>query len=165
MIISLSDFNNLSEKDKKKTLENLKRDVGVNGIIKEWNISRSKAYSMMREFDISVNTKPSRPSKTKMSNKTNRDKNNEGVNVEVNDKNNNIAAASDPQGHDSLGTSGKTTSSVSTVIPSQNGLSKFHLYVETQGSASMISETLNTLLTSGRLTDTNLQINITLQEI
>jgi len=164
MIISLSDFNNLSEKDKKKTLENLKREVGVSGIIKEWNISRSKAYSMMREFDISVNTKASRPSRTKMTDKSLKKKNNEAGNVQANE-NTNTATASNPQVDKSLGSSGKTISSTSTAIASQNESSKFHLYVETQGSASMINETLNTLLGSGRLTDTNLQINITLQEI
>lgn len=164
MVISLSEFNNLSDEDKKKTLKNLKLEVGVSGIVNEWNISRSKAYSMMRGLNISVNTKASRPSKTKMIDESLKDKNNEVGNIQANN-NANTATATNPQADESHGTARNPILSQSTVTASRNNSSKFHLYVETQGSASMINETLRMLLESGRLTDFNLKINMTLQEI
>jgi hypothetical protein len=57
MTISLTDFNKLSEKEKKKALESFKKEVGVGGIVQAWDISRSKVYSMLRKYNISNNSK------------------------------------------------------------------------------------------------------------
>jgi len=160
MIISLSDFNNLSDKDKTKTFAELKQSVGVSGIIKEWNISRSKVYSMMREFNIPVHKKTNRSLKTK---KEDGSKSMiENTNLKVNKKN--VAPASKPK-RERRGKVGSEASSQSTLVVSKTEDSKFHLYVETQGSASMINDTLSMILESGRLTEANLQVNLTLQEM
>ncbi|MDD3364956.1 MAG: hypothetical protein PHZ03_08255 [Syntrophomonas sp.] len=149
MVISLSDFNKLSEKDKKKTLENLKQELGVSGIVKAWEISRSKVYSMLRESNISVNRKISRPSKTKK------------------------ADASLESQNAATATHSPTERPGNLVEPEESQLdfdtkadgSKFFLNLETEGTAPLINETIHALLGSGKLSSANLHLSITLQEI
>ncbi len=157
MVISLSDFNKLSEKDKKKTLENLKQEIGVSGIVKAWEISRSKAYSMLREFNISLNRKISRPSKTK--------KTDDSL-----DNQNNATAPSDlpiPQTHQTVERSGNMGAPEESLLDFDTKAdgSKFFLNLETQGTALLINETIHALLGSGKLSNSNLHLSITIQEI
>ena len=157
MVISLSDFNKLSEKDKKKTLENLKQEIGVGGIVKAWEISRSKAYSMLREFHISLNTKASRPSKKKEAD----------ASLEIQ----NIAKASaelpvppTDQAVEKSVNLGAPEESLLDFDTKADG-SKFFLNLETQGTALLINQTIHALLGSGNLSSTNFHLSITIQEI
>lgn len=155
MTVSLSDFNNLSEKEKKKTLESLKKEIGVSGLVKEWNVSRSKVYSMLHEYDIAVSDrkhklKPKRPAKAGETKHNQED-----------------SETSSAEASSSTGTEGKKKSASP---PSELEFdikddSKFSLYLQTQGTASFINETVRLLLGSQKLEGSNLQVNITLQEI
>ncbi len=157
MTISLSDFNNLSEKDKKKTLESLKKEIGVNGLVKEWNVSRSKIYSMLHEYDIAVSAtkhklKPKRPAKTTEASKPK----SEGEASTAS------AEASSAPGSTGARRSGSLPAELEFEIKDD---AKFSLYLETQGNASFINETVQLLLGSQKFVGSNLQVNITLQEI
>ncbi|PKM78003.1 MAG: hypothetical protein CVU90_04630 [Firmicutes bacterium HGW-Firmicutes-15] len=148
MVISLSDFNKLSDKDKKKTLESLKQELGVSGIVKAWEISRSKAYSMLREFNISLNRKISRPSKAKS------------------DENLEKSAEVTTQQRDQSIKSSETVAPESRLdFDSNADGSKFFLNLETQGTAQLISETIHSLLGSGKLSSAKLHLSITIQEV
>ena len=148
MVISLSDFNKLAEKDKKKTLQDLKQQVGVSGIVKAWDISRSKAYSMLREFNISINTKAIRPSKTKKA-----------------DQNTDMSAGqTDEKKDQSKPKLGKVPPN-SALTMDTNDDSKFYLSLETQGTAPLINDAIQALLGSGQLSNANYHLNITIQEI
>jgi hypothetical protein len=161
MVISLSDFNNLSEKEKKKTLESMKQEIGVSGIVKAWEISRSKAYSMLREYNISLNRKISRTSKTKMKEGSSGNQNtatsSSGEPVSLKDQNK----------EQTIEGSGKM------VAPKESPLdfdtktddSKFFLNLETQGTAPLINETIHALLGSGKISSANLHLSITIQEL
>ncbi|MEA4924433.1 MAG: hypothetical protein VB084_03895 [Syntrophomonadaceae bacterium] len=157
MTISLSDFNTLSEKDKKKTLESLKKEIGVNGLVKEWNVSRSKIYSMLHEYDIAVSAakhklKPKRPAKT-----TEASKPKSAVEASTSS-----AEASSAPGSIGARRSGSLPAELEFDI--KDG-AKFSLYLETQGNASFINETVQLLLGSQKFAGSNLQVNISLQEI
>ena len=156
MVISLSDFNKLPEKDKKKTLENLKQEIGVSGIVKAWEISRSKAYNMLREFNISLNRKISRPSKTKKTDASLEIQNTATAPPEV------PVPLSDQtiQRHGNLVAPEKALLDFDTKADG----SKFFLNLETQGSALLINETIHALLGSGKLSNANFHLSITLQE-
>jgi len=163
MTISLSDFNNLSEKDKKKTLEDLKKDIGVSGIAKEWDISRSKTYSLLHEFNISVGSK-GRKSKLKKPIKTS-----ENI-TKVSDKKENNTQSSDSSETEQLSNKtvgmGKLVGAESSLmLDTKEDASKFSLYLETQGTASFINETVQHLLRSEKIASSNLHINISLQEV
>jgi len=161
MTISLSDFNNLPEKDKKKTLEELKKDIGVSGIAKEWDISRSKTYSLLHEFNISVGSKGRKPKLIKPT-KTSE----------------NLTKISDKKGSKSTDSSkneqlANKTVAMEKLVGAESTLnfdtkedaSKFSLYLETQGTASFINETVQHLLRSEKIASSNLHINISLQEV
>jgi hypothetical protein len=157
MVISLSDFNKLSEKDKKKTLENMKKEIGVSGIVKAWEISRSKAYSMLRESNISLSTKARRPSKISNADASSDSQNTATASTEVPVRQ----------------TSQTTKRPVNPSAQKESLLdfdtkadgSKFFLNLETQGTALLINETIHSLLGSEKLSNSNLHLNITLQEI
>jgi len=158
MTISLSDFNNLSEKEKKKTLDSLKKEIGVGGMVKEWDISRSKVYSMLHEFDIAVSSrkhklKPQKPTKTSVSKK--QDKSDTDMSSQ----------ADDSQTSGSEGMKKKSAAQSELDFGLKDDSSKFSLYLETQGTASFINETVQNLLGSQQLEGSNLQVNISLQEI
>ena len=157
MVISLSDFNKLSEKDKKKNLENLKKEIGVSGIVKVWEISRSKAYSMLRESNISVNTRASRPSKTKKADASMESQNSATASHDV----------PDSLTDQTIERPGKQVAPEESLLDFDTKAddSRFFLNLETQGTALLINETINALLGSGKLSNTNLHMNITLQEI
>jgi hypothetical protein len=148
MVISLSDFNKLSEKDQKKTLENLKQEIGVSGIVKAWEISRSKAYSMLRESNILVNSR-----KTTVKPK----------------KSNNINTYPDITNPLTDLTIERLKKPVAQESPLdfdvETDVSKFFLNLETQGNASLINDALQALLGSGKISSANFHLNITLQEI
>lgn len=157
MTISLSDFKNLSEKDQKKTLENLKKEIGVSGIVKEWNVSRSKVYSMLRQYNIAVGSKhklkPQKPHKTSAESPDN------------NDTTRVSTPADQPSPAETAETSNRKPLPSSLSFAGKDDAAKFSLYLETQGTASFINETVQMLLGSQKFADSNLQVNISLQEI
>ena len=155
MVITLSDFNKLSEKDKKETLEKMKQEVGVSGIAKEWEISRSKAYSLLHDLNISVNRKIKKPSKTKNRNKPN--------NI-LDDRKTDISSQS-TTAKQQVGQLRKNITKQSLDFDSRKDSSKFSLYLETQGTSMLIDETLHKLLGSENLTNFNLHVEIKLQEL
>jgi hypothetical protein len=147
MVISISDFNKLSDKDKKMALQNMKQEVGVSGIVKEWGISRSKAYSMLREFNIPINKKAIRPSNlnktdSKASSKT-ADKKEDPTSKKLAKSETDSPEDADKKADDS----------------------KFFLNLETQGTAPLINDTISALLGSGNFSDSSYRVNITIQEI
>ena len=152
MVISLSDFNKLSEKDKKKTLENLKQEVGVSGIVKAWEISRSKAYSMLRDFNISLNRKIGQSSKKKADGS----KENQNAHPEA-------PVLLTIQTVEMPGNLGAEEESLLDFDTRADG-SKFFLNLETQGTAMLINETIHALLGSDKLSSANLHLSITIQE-
>jgi hypothetical protein len=155
-MISLSDFNTLSQKDKKKTLEELKKEIGVSGIAKEWDISRSKTYSLLHEFNISVGSK----GRTKLKKPIKPSENIKATSTKDNDKQNNSSAEKAGQ---TTNKSGRSESSLS--FDTQENDSKFSIYLETQGDASFINETVQHLLQSEKLASSKLHLNISLQEV
>ena len=50
MAVSLSDFESMPEKDKQKILQELKNEIGVSGMAKAWEMSRTKVYSMLHDL-------------------------------------------------------------------------------------------------------------------
>jgi hypothetical protein len=159
MTISFYDFNNLSEKDKKKTLENLKKEIGVGGMVAEWNISRSKVYSLLHQLDIAVSAKnhklrPQKPNKPAASAKTS---DNSDINI--------TPPADNSSSAESTGAR-KTPATPSELdFAAKDDAAKFSLYLETQGTVSYINETIQLLLGSQKLEGSNLQVHISLQEL
>ncbi len=148
MVISLLEFDNLSEKDRKKTLQELKSEIGVSGLVEAWSVSRAKIYSMLHELNVPVN--PRKPRKAgeeapsgsshphgKRSRNKGKDENNEKTIPEY------------AQSYQVLNADGP----------------KFTLSLDTQGEASAISQTIQLLLSSGKFEHTNLHINLRLEEV
>jgi len=158
MTISLSELNNLPEKDKKKTLENLKKEIGVSGMVKEWDISRSKVYSMLHELDITVSSrkhklKPQKPTKTPSAAK-----------AQDNSDINSSSPTEEPKPTEPARIK-KTSIASDLDFDAKDDAAKFSLYLETQGTASFINETVQLILGSQKLEGSHLQVNISLQEI
>lgn len=156
MTISLSAFKDLSEKDKKKTLETLKKDIGVGGMVKEWDISRSKVYSMLHQYDIAVSSKhkvkPQKPRKTSIN--------------PAETGNSEISSAAAPTAPSKFMEPVQTDLGSSSLdFTEKDDAAKFSLYLETQGTASFINETVQLLLGSQKFAGSNLQVNISLQEL
>ncbi|MDD3269699.1 MAG: hypothetical protein PHX14_10285 [Syntrophomonadaceae bacterium] len=158
MTISLSEFNSLPEKDKKEVLQELKKDLGVSGMVKAWEISRSKVYSMLKEFDIALDSKKgpkSKPEKPKLSFET--------ENKELNKKVQTTSElSSDIVSNESKMENNKKISSLE-----MDGMeeAKFSLYLDTQGTGKLISQTLQLLLGSEQLSNSDLHLNISIEEI
>ncbi|MEN6324723.1 MAG: hypothetical protein ABFD18_00730 [Syntrophomonas sp.] len=158
MTISLSEFNQLTAKEKKEVLQDLKKNLGVSGIVKAWEISRSKAYSMFKEFDIALDAKKgpkTKPEKPKVSFET--------ENKETGKKTRSSSELSQDVMADDYksGRSGKTSSWESDFMED----AKFSLYLDTQGTGKIISETLQMLLGSEQLSNSDLHLNISIEEI
>lgn len=158
MTITLSEFNQLPAKEKKAVLQDLKRNLGVSGIVKVWDISRSKAYSMLKEFDIALDSKKgprSKPEKPKISFE-NENKDTEKKARTSSEKSRDVLS------EESLtGKSRKTSSWESEAMEE----AKFSLYLDTQGTGKIISETLQLLLGSEQLSESDLHLNISIEEV
>lgn len=158
MTITLSEFNQLSAKEKKEVLQDLKKNLGVSGIVKAWEISRSKAYSMLKEFDIALDSKKgprSKPEKPKVS-----------FEIENKDTDKKIRTSSEIS-RDALPEETKTGKSrkISSWEPEEMEEAKFSLYLDTQGTGKIISQTLQLLLGSEQLSNSDLHLNISIEEI
>lgn len=147
MVISLTDFNNLNEKDKRKTLQELKNDIGVSGLVREWNVSRAKIYSLLHELDVPVN--PRKPRKSVMTSPGASPGGNENQKSKKRNKDQQEAT---PEYYE-------VYNAFAAEVP------KFSLSLDTQGEASVISQTIQVLLASGKFENANLHLNLTLEEI
>lgn len=148
MSISISDFNALSEQEKRETLQDLKNQIGVSGIVKEWEISRAKVYSMLKKFNIPVKNNATDELKpTTLSTE----------NSQEFHGHKHLSDAIDQKEHFTQESSLKFNTSDSS--------SKFSLYLETNGTIQLVSETIQMLLGAEKLANTNLHVNISLQEI
>lgn len=52
--VSLEKFQKLAPEEKFSVLEQMKKDMGVDGILKQWKISRSKYYKIRNELNTSA---------------------------------------------------------------------------------------------------------------
>lgn len=156
MAISLNDFNNLTQEEMKETLQNLKAQIGVSGIVNAWGISRSKVYGMLNDLNIPLNPRGRKTSKTSAS----------GEKKTAPDKQVSAETAKGKK-------NGKPKTKQKHITPESSldfdmeevNDSKFSLYLETEGSASFISEAVQMLLAANKFTSANMHVNITLKEI
>lgn len=151
MVISLSEFNSLNEKEKKKTLQELKSEVGVSGLVEAWSVSRAKIYSMLHELNIPVN--PRKPRKT-------------GANppdILIKHSSEQKQSGRERKSKKQSKETNPEMMGVYDVISADG--SKFSLSLDTQGHASAISQTIQLLLSSGKFENTNLHLNLRLEEI
>lgn len=127
-------------------------------MVKAWEISRSKVYSMLKEFDIALDSKKgpkSKPEKPKLSFET--------ENKELNKKVQTTSElSSDIVSNESKMENNKKISSLE-----MDGMeeAKFSLYLDTQGTGKLISQTLQLLLGSEQLSNSDLHLNISIEEI
>lgn len=164
MIISLSEFAELSSRDKKNTLSDLKSDIGVSGIVEAWGISRSKVYNMLKELDIPRNSKTG--SKARSIKTTKKAKHQESENTPVDQK---TAASENNLSSSKAGKNGsrkgKRLAPYAPGLTSEEVYSKFSLHMDTEGNALYISDTLQNILASAKLSNANLHVNVTLEEL
>ena len=138
MAVSLSEFESMSEKDKQKILKQLKNEMGVSGIATAWEISRSKVYNMLHAFNIPVDSKRGRQRK--------QDKTSPGKELDKPEDNaNNFKTSLEPK--------------------ENKEETKFSFYLDTQGTGTFVSETLQLLISSGKLSNSVLRLNISIEEI
>lgn len=52
--VSLEKFEKLAPEDKFSVLEQMKKEMGVDGILKQWKISRSKYYKLRNGLNVSA---------------------------------------------------------------------------------------------------------------
>jgi len=151
MVISLSDFESMSDKDKRKILKELKNEIGVSGMSKAWEISRSKVYNMLHAFNVPVDSRRGRqPKNDKTSPEKELDKP-----VQKMSSNNNHADQED-----------NINSSKPSLEPEEKtDETKFSFYLDTQGTGTFVSETLQLLITSGKLSNSTLRLNISIEEM
>lgn len=139
MLVSLSEFENLNEKEKKKVLRQMKSEVGVSGIVEAWGVSRSKVYSMLHDFNVPLD--PRKPRKADESKKD------QDESWEASD----------------VGSDGDKRAEFRLEL--EENPSPFSLHLETRGNLAAISETVQLLLGSGKLAKTNLHLNLTITEV
>ncbi len=151
MIVSLSDFESMPDKDKRKILKELKDEIGVSGISKAWEISRTKVYSMLHAFNIPVDSRRGRQPKN---DKTSPEKELDKPVKKMSSNNNHVDQENN------------TTSSKPSLEPEEKtDETKFSFYLDTQGTGTFVSETLQLLIASGKLSNSVLRLNISIEEI
>ena len=57
--VSLEKFEKLAPEDKFSVLEQMKKEMGVDGILKQWKISRSKYYKLRNGLNVSADSSDS----------------------------------------------------------------------------------------------------------
>lgn len=151
MVISLSDFESMPDKDKQKILKELKNEIGVSGIAKAWEISRSKVYNMLHAFNVPVDSRRGRQRKEEeKSPEKELDKP-----VLKMSSNNNHADEED-----------NANISKSSLEPEETKEeTKFSFYLDTQGTGRFISETLQVLIASGKLSNSVVHLSISIEEM
>lgn len=151
MEISFSDFESMSDKDKQTILKELKNEIGVSGIAKTWEISRPRVYSMLHAFNVPVDSRRGRQRKD---DKTLPEKELDKP-VQEMSSNNNHADQED----------NINSSKTSLELEEKTEETKFSFYLNTQGTGTFVSETLQLLITSGKLSNSVLRLNISIEEM
>jgi hypothetical protein len=151
MAVSLSDFESMSEKDKQNILQELKNEIGVSGIAKAWEMSRTKVYSMLHDLNVPVDSKRGRQRKEKTS--PAEKELNETVQP-IRSSSSNITPIEDANRFKS-----------SLELEEEKDETKFSFYLDTQGSGRFINETLQLLLASEKLSNSELRLNISIEQI
>lgn len=61
--VSWEEFNSLPHDKQREVLEEMKKTIGINGILEAWNLTRSKYYYMMKKLNLNEDTgdKPTEP--------------------------------------------------------------------------------------------------------
>lgn len=144
MVVSLAEFETMPEKDRKKTLRELKSEIGVNGITEAWGISRSRVYNLLHELNI-----PLEPRKTR-----------KGEGAEKRRRKN-----ENPEGQGEISVNTDHTDIPYPRLDFETEAAPFTLHLETSGSVGAISEAVQLLLSSGQLSNSNLQLNLTINQI
>lgn len=157
MTISLSEFNSLPEIEKKEVLYKLKSDLGVSGIVRAWEISRSKVYSMLNEFDISLDSKKGPKAKAQKPKVSFESESKGDRNVQDTSE---FSRDIESQEHEK-----SKIRNASSLELDETEKNKFSLYLDTQGTGRVISETLNLLLGSEQLSNSDLHLNISIEEM
>lgn len=143
MVVSLAEFETMPEKDRKKALREMKSDIGVSGITEAWGISRSRVYNLLHELNI-----PLEPRKTRKDEGPKRSKKRD---------------TSDGQGEMTMNTS--RSDGPNPRLEFEIDPPPFSLHLETSGNAEAISEAVQLLLSSGKLSASNLHLNLTINQI
>ncbi len=151
MVISLSDFESMPDTDKRKILEELKNEIGVSGIAKAWEISRTKVYNMLHTFNVPVDSRRGRQPKN---NKTSPEKELDKPVLKKSSNNNHA----------------DQENNINILKPSlepeeKTDETKFSFYLDTQGTGTFVSETLQLLIASGKLSNSVLRLNISIEEM
>lgn len=145
-MISLEEFNNLPEEEKKNVLQTLKTESGIKEIIETWGISRSKLYSMQNKLGIpneARNPRKSRDKKIKVT-KSRNPRNPRSEKTDSVESNNQFIA---PE-------------------MDENGTPpKFSLQLETTGPAALLVDTLQMILLSDRVAGLNLRVSIQIEQV
>ena len=149
MAVSLSEFESIPEKDKQKILQELKNEIGVSGISKAWEMSRTKVYSMLHDFNVPVDSKKGRQRKENTSTEKELS---ESVQT-MHSSSSNITPIDD------------TNRFKSSLKIEENKETKFSFYLDTQGSGRFINETLQLLLASEKLSNSELRLNISIEQV
>lgn len=149
-MISLDEFNNLPEEEKKNTLLTLKNEVGIKEILEAWGISRSKLYNMQNKLGISNETKkPKKPLDKKTRVVKSRSPRKPGPQVTFNADN----------GRESYPKESGFEQNINTSTP------MFSLQLETTGPAAILVDTIQMILLSERVVNLNLKVNIQIEQI
>ncbi|HWP97081.1 MAG TPA: hypothetical protein VN426_09535 [Syntrophomonadaceae bacterium] len=164
MVISLSEFTDLTEKQKAKTIQDLKNEIGVTGITEAWGISRSKAYSILHQLNIPTSTKESTESKTKRPKVSFREKNN---NVGTGNEVHNTGASREKKRPATNRRTPKASRSVShkDSLDFEEVSKSSSVQVDIQGDASTISQTLQLLIGSSKFASSYLHLSLRIEEV
>lgn len=165
MVISMSEFTKLSEKEQHNTLNDLKQTIGVNGIVEAWGISRSKVYSMLLEYNIPTNGKGTSKTEGKKTANSRKESRNEPGSTEHTKKTMVSNKASSPTGNRKTRKTRRPRSSNPVLHSGPEEDSKFTLHMDTQGTATVISEALQLILESNQFSHSNLHVNLMVEEI
>ncbi|HWP97823.1 MAG TPA: hypothetical protein VN426_13340 [Syntrophomonadaceae bacterium] len=165
MVISMSDFSKLSQKEQHSTLDELKQTIGVAGIMDAWGISRSKVYSMMLEFNIPSASKRTPKNESRKTTNSRKESKNGTESVDQDQKTMASNKANSSTNKRNTRKTRRPRSTNSVMHAGREEDSKFTLQMDTQGSAAVISEALQHLLESSQFSHTNLHINLMLEQI
>lgn len=144
MVVSLAEFETMPEKDRKKALREMKSAIGVNGITEAWGISRSRVYNLLHELNI-----PLEPRKTSKS---------EGP-----EKRRPKNETPEAQGEMTVNTDHSDIPTPRLEFEADSP--PFTLHLETSGNVGAISEAVQLLLSSGKLSSSNLHLALTINQI
>lgn len=144
MVVSLAEFETMPEKDRKKVLRGMKSEIGVNGITEAWGISRSRVYNMLHELNIPL--EPRKTGKSDSASKRGKKSEKSEIGGDMKEK---TAHPEIPNPR----------------LEFETDSPPFALHLETSGKVEAISEAVQLLLSSDKLSSSNLHLNLTINQI